>query len=489
MSSWFDRLLEELQRRQAEQDARREGRPSPPRDRRGPRDRYGSPTPGEGDDGPDLSDGDPTPLRRRRGTRGAGGGGPGPFGGPLAGGDWGDWSRYRRWILIGLALVVLLVVLGLAGGLVNLLTDLQWFSALGLSSVLTTRLWAQVGLFVAGYAAFAVPAVVSVLIARRLAPRVPVRRLGGLELLGALLLLVIAAGYQLDIAELSYSTRGVGGAIQAATYADLHAQQPAYVILTGVAILAAILVLANIWFRTLWLLVFAAAGWILLSVVVGGIYPTIVQNLQVSPNERALEQPYIANNIASTRAAFDLDAVAQRTFTGSQPLSRALFTDNAATLQNIRLWDYRPLLDTLGQQQQVYQYYAFRDVDIDRYRLDDKERQIMLAGRELDTAKLVSAAQTWTNEHLVYTHGYGITAVPVNAVTPEGAPDYPVSGINQQAQLPAGERRVYFGEGQSTYVIVGTQTGEFDYPVGNNPPVTTSWKGSTAVGIGGFFNR
>src|SRR5207244_13041886 len=137
------------------------------------------------------------------------------------------------------------------------------------------------------------------------------------------------------------------------------------------------------------------------------------------PNARARSPPYIAHNLASSPAAFDLAAVAQRTFTASPPLSRALFTDNAATLQNIRLWDYRPLLDTLGQQQQVYQYYAFRDVDIDRYRLDDKEHQSMLPGRELDTAKLVSAAQTWTNEHLVYTHGYGITAVPVNAVTPE----------------------------------------------------------------------
>src|SRR5947207_835244 len=126
MSSWFDRLLEEMQRRQQEQDARREGRPLPPRDRRAPRDRYG-PTPGEGDDGPDLSDGDPTPIRRRGFP---GGRGSGPFGGPLAGGDWGDWGRYRRWIVIGLLLFALLVVLGLAGGLVNLLTDLQWFSAL-----------------------------------------------------------------------------------------------------------------------------------------------------------------------------------------------------------------------------------------------------------------------------------------------------------------------------------------------------------------------
>src|SRR5690349_21537768 len=180
MSSWFDRLLEEMQRRQQEQDAQREGRPLPPRGRGTPRDRYG-PTPGEGDDGPDLNDGDPTPFPRgRRASRG--GGGPGPFGGPLAGSDWGDWSRYRRWIVIGLLLVALLVVLGLAGGLVNLLTDLQWFSALGLSGVLTTRLWAQVGLFVAGYFAFAVPALISILIARRVAPRVPVRRLGALEL-------------------------------------------------------------------------------------------------------------------------------------------------------------------------------------------------------------------------------------------------------------------------------------------------------------------
>ena len=411
--------------------------------------------------------------------------------------------------------------------------------------MLTTRLWVQVGLFFFGYLAFAVPAVASILIARRLAPRVPVRRLGAFELpdasramttglvvvalllalisagawssawstillwvnggsfgvtdphfghdvgfyifglpfwrflqgwavaslvailllsagayaagalrwqlrlttpvrvhltiLGALLLLVIAAGYQLDIAELSYSTRGVRGAIQAATYTDLHAQQPAYLILTVVAVLAALLVLANIWFRTLWLLLIAAAGWIVLSVVIGGLYPAVVQNLQVSPNERALEQPYIADNIG-----FDPQGVRSRrrrpaSFTGTQPLSRALFNDNQATLQNLRLWDYRPLLDTLSQQQQVYQYYAFRDVDIDRYAINGAERQIMLVGRELDTDKLVSAAQTWTNEHLVYTHGYGITAVPVNAVTPEGAARLP--GERHQPAGPAARRR------------------------------------------------
>ncbi len=605
MSSWFDRLLEELQRRQQEQDARREGRPLPPRERPrspGASDRRGVPTPGAGDDGPDPEDGAPTPLRGRGSRSGGGrasqGGGGGPFGGPLVGtdwGEWGDWSRYRRWILIGIGVVVLVVLLALAGGAVNLLTDLQWFGALGLGGVFGTRVTAQVGFFLLGYVLFAVPAVISILVARRIAPRVPIHRAGmpqlpdvsravtiGLVVLALLfalasaaawsgewqtillfanggsfgatdphfghdigfyvfglpfwrflqawgigtliailllsagtyaggavrwqfrltrpvrahmavliagLLLVTAAGYQLDIAELSFSTRGVSGAIQAATYTDVNAQQPAYIILTVVAVLAAVLVLANIFFRTLWLLGITAAGWVLLSIAVGGIYPAFVQNLQVQPNERSLELPYIADNIAATRAAFDLNAVAQKTFTGSQPLSRSVFNDNQATIGNIRLWDYRPLQDTFGQQQQVYQYYTFNDVDIDRYQIDGKQRQIMLSARELDTQKLVSAAQTWTNEHLVYTHGYGITAVPVNAVTPEGQPDYLVSGINQAAQLPVGQPRIYFGEGSSTYVVTGTQTSEFDYPVGGGAPVTTTWDGKTGVGIGGFFNR
>jgi len=252
-----------------------------------------------------------------------------------------------------------------------------------------------------------------------------------------------------------------------------------------VAVLAAILVFANIWFRTLWLLVFAAAGWVVLSILVGGIYPAAVQSLQVSPNELSLEKPQIAANIAATRAAFQLDAVPVKSFTGSQPLSRALFTDNSATLQNLRLWDYRPLLDTISQTQILRSYYDFTDVDIDRYAINSAERQVMLSARELAPTE----GQTWTNQHLFYTHGYGLVAVPVNAVTPEGQPDYLVSGINQQGQLPVGEPRIYFGEAESSYVVTGTKTAEFDYPVGEDQNATTTWKGSTGVGVGGFFNR
>jgi uncharacterized membrane protein (UPF0182 family) len=567
MSSWFDKLLEELQRRQAEQDARREGRPIPPF---GPRRT-------NGDGHADGAGDEPSPLRPRQPTV-LGPGGPG---------------RQPRWALIFGAIAAALLVLGLLGGVVDLLTDLMWYDALGRQSVLVTRLWAQIGLFVVGLVAFGLPALASIWLARRIAPQVPIRRIGQLELpdvsrvvtlalaavvlvlslisgaawsgrwqtvllfvnggdfgaqdpnfsrdigfyvfglpfwrflqgwgvtslvmiillclgtyaagalrwqfrltapvrahlstLGALLLVAIAAGYQFDIAELSYSTRGIGGTIQAATYTDIHAQAPAYVILTVVALGAAVLLLANIWFKTLWAIALAGGAWIGISILVGGVYPGIVQRLNVEPNELALERPYIAKHIASTRAAYGLDAIDVQPFTGEQTLGRKLIDANQATLDNMRLWDYRPLLVTFGQQQILRQYYQFLDVDIDRYLIDGAERQIMLSPREI--GELPQNARTWTSERLVYTHGYGITAVPVNAVTPEGQPDYLVSGINREPKLPVGEPRLYFGEARSSYVVVGAKTDEFDYPLGDQGGETTTWNGSTGVGVGNLFSR
>jgi uncharacterized protein len=577
MSSWFDRLLEELQRRQEEQDARREGRPFE-------RER------------------NVTPLDRGR-RRGAGepprGGGGGRRGGN--GDEWtfppmADAGRtVRRWVVIIVAVVVLFVALGLVGGLVTLLTDLAWYDALGRRDVLTTRLWSQIGLFVAGVAGFAIPALASIWVARRIAPRVPVRRLGWLDLpdasriitlalaavallfalgsgaawqgnweqlllflnggewgtidptlgrdigfyvfdlpvlrflqgwaistliviglltlaayaagalrwqfrltapvrahlsiIGALLLVAIAAGYQLDIADLAYSTRGIDGTIQAATYTDVNAQVPAFVILTGVALLAAALLVLNTWFRTLWLLGLAAAGWLVLSILVGGLYPAFIQNFRVSPNELALEREYIRNHIESTRTAMDLDEIALDSFAGDEPVTRAIFTENQATIDNLRLWDYRPLLDTIGQQQNLVRYYTFRDVDIDRYQIDGEQRQVMLSARELDVERLPDAARTWTNERLVYTHGYGITAVPVDAVTDQGQPDYLVSGIDREPELPVEEPRIYFGEATDTWIVAGTTTEELDYPLQGERVATTSWTGSTGVGIGDFFSR
>ncbi|HTE66401.1 MAG TPA: UPF0182 family protein [Candidatus Binatia bacterium] len=572
MSTWFDKLLEELQRRQAEQDARREGRPFPPRE---PRRVRGGGRGNGGDDGPPLDD-RPTPFPGR-----------GRDGSPV------DAARIRRWVVLAVIVVLALFLFGFLGRIVNLLTDLMWYDVLGRRDVLTTRLWIQVGLFFLGLAAFALPALASIWLARRIAPQVPIRRIGGFEvpdasrpitwalvgvtgimalisaaawsgswdtillfanggdfgttdpnfgrdigfyifdlpfwrflqgwgvasliailllslaayaagalrwqfrlsapvrahlsILGALLLALFALGYQLDIPELSYSTRGIGGAIQAATYTDMNAQVPAYQILTVVALGAAILLLANIWFRTLWALVLAGGVWFGLSILVGGLYPAFVQSFQVTPNEQSVEVPFIARHIASTRAAFDLDAIEQRDFTGEQNLTAAVFEQDAATIDNLRLWDYRPLLITFGQDQILRRYYDFHDVDIDRYPIADEQRQIMLSARELDVEKLADAAKTWTNQRLVYTHGYGITAVPVDGVTQQGQPDYLVSGINREPRLPVGQPRIYFGElTDSDYVVTGTDTEEFDYPLDESSEVgaTTTWQGSTGVGIG-----
>ena len=574
MSGWFDKLLEELQRRQAEEDARREGRPI---------ERNVTP----------IEEG--RRADRRRGSNGGNGHGGGP---PVARPIFGSDMPWRRWAFIGGGIVVAVIVLGLLGGAINLITDVMWYDALDRRDVLQTRLWAQIALFAIGFTAMLVPVLVSVWLARRIVPQAPVRRLGGWELpdvsrliglalvgiavllalgsgaawsgawetillffngeawgttdptlgrdigfyvfdlpfwrfvlgwastaliivgiltlaaygaralrwqfhlsapvrahlsvIGALLLVVIAAGYQLDIAELAYSTRGWDGNVQAALYTDMNAQYPAYEILTVVALVSAGLLLLNTWFRTLWLLGLAAGAWFLLSIVVGGLYPAFVQRVQVEPNELTVELPYIRNHLEATRDAFDLDAIETRPFTGEQELSREVFSEDQPTIDNLRLWDYRPLLTTFGQQQNLRRYYRFADVDIDRYQIQDEQREIMLSARELDV-ELFGPNRTWTQEKLVYTHGYGITAVPVDAVTPAGTPDYLVSGINREPQLPITEPRIYFGEETDTYVVTSTTTAEFDYPLDTDASgeagTNTVWDGTTGVDIGNPISR
>jgi len=272
-------------------------------------------------------------------------------------------------------------------------------------------------------------------------------------------------------------------------YTDLNAQAPAYLILTGVALISAGLLLANIWFRTLWMIGLAAGAWFVLSLLVGGFYPGIVQRFTVEPNELDRERVYIERHLAATRVAYDLDAIELREFTGEQRPSRALFDDNPETLNNLRLWDYRPLLVTFGQQQILRQYYNFHDVDIDRYEIDGEQRQLMLSGREIEIDRLADAARTWTNERLVFTHGYGLTAVVSNAITPEGQPDYLISGINRNPELPIGEPRLYFGELTDDYVVVRTQTDEFDFPLGDEGGETTSWAGTTGVRLDNVLSR
>ncbi|HEY7131258.1 MAG TPA: UPF0182 family protein, partial [Candidatus Limnocylindrales bacterium] len=255
--------------------------------------------------------------------------------------------------------------------------------------------------------------------------------------LAALLLLAIAFGYQLDKLELTYSTRGIATGV---SYTDRNAQFLAYDVLTVITVLAAIVLMVVPFVgrihvgrerRPLSPLVpigVVLGVWFVASIAIGRIYPEFVQRITVVPNQQTLEAPYISNNIAMTRLAFDLNTWQEQPYAGDQPLTAAAVESDADTFANARLWDYRPLGDALNQLQTIRQYYAFPDVDIDRYQIGNELSQVMLSGREIALDKNPSATG-WVNQRLVYTHGMGAAMVRVSQVTSQGQPDLDISNL------------------------------------------------------------
>ena len=224
------------------------------------------------------------------------------------------------------------------------------------------------------------------------------------------------------------------------TYTDAH------VTLTGMLVLAAAFVVgalvasfSAIWApRGRWLIAaILPAAVCYVAVAVAGWYVT---SFLVKPNELVREQPYIARNIEMTRKAFGLDRFLQQKFPAETTVDAADPTNNQATLQNIRLWDWRALQDTLRQMQEIRTYYDFPDIDIDRYQIGGEMRQVMLAARELNVDKLPESSRNWINEKLIYTHGYGITMNPVNGFTPEGLPTLMLSNMPVQSTVPGSRR-------------------------------------------------
>ena len=195
-----------------------------------------------------------------------------------------------------------------------------------------------------------------------------------------------------------------------------------------------------------------------------------------------MERPYIENNIEFTRVAFDLDSIEVADYDASNQLTVQAVLSEAETLSNVRLWDYRPLLQTYNQVQALRQYYAFNDIDIDRYFIDEGPHQVMLSARELVADRLTEDAQTWVNQRLVYTHGYGVAASPVSHVTRDGLPDFYLKDLPTQGVITITQPQLYFGELTDNYVIVRTAEPEFDYPSGNGN-VTTSFTGETGIGM------
>ena len=308
-----------------------------------------------------------------------------------------------------------------------------------------------------------------------------------LSFLGALILLLIAWQYRLDALELVYSTRG---AVFGAGYTDVHAQLPALSILVVVTIIAAVLLLINVFLQQAWrAIVVVLVGWVAISALAGNVYPNMVQRFQVNPNEFTLEREYISHNIKFTRAAFGLENIVNKNFDAATELTAEELLNQPDTIRNIRLWDYRPLLQTYNQVQALRQQYQFTDIDIDRYDIEGERRQLMLSARELIPEQLEQPAQTWVNRKLVYTHGYGVAASPVAEITPDGLPIFVLKDLPVQGILEVTRPQIYFGERTSEYVIVKTATEEFDYPRGEGGNVFTTFEGDSGINIGGFFPR
>jgi uncharacterized membrane protein (UPF0182 family) len=302
-------------------------------------------------------------------------------------------------------------------------------------------------------------------------------------LLGAMALLK-AFGYWLQRFELNFSTRGT---VQGASYTDVKAQLPALNMLIVISVAAALLFFVNRWLKG-WVLPIIAVGlWSFVSVVIGSIYPTVVQKVSVEPNELQKESRYIERNITATRKAFGLDNVAVKDFGYKEDLSAAAIRANEGTIDDIRLWDPHVLVDTYNQLQQVRPQYTFGDVDIDRYMIDGELRQVVLSAREINLARLPS--QTWQNQHLVYTHGYGIVASPSNGVTAQGAPEFLIKDIPPQGTaLEVTQPAIYYGENLSGYAFVKTKVKEIDYPR-EGSDATTTYAGKGGVKVGNIFRR
>src|SRR5271170_4907840 len=310
----------------------------------------------------------------------------------------------------------------------------------------------------------------------------------GLSIAFSFLLLVLATRVYLDRFERLFEDHTIFGGV---TYTDAHVMLTGMLVVSAALVLGAAIAAVNAMRmpRGRWLLVAilpAAVFYVGLQVVAWYVGSFIVK-----PNELVREQPYISHNIEMTRQAFGLSRVSQREFPAETGIEAADPANNRATLQNIRLWDWRALQDTLRQVQEIRTYYDFPDIDIDRYELDGTMREVMLATRELSVEKLPESSRNWINEKLVYTHGYGITMNPVNGFTAEGLPTLILSNMPVQSTvrgLTVKRPEIYFGELTDTDVYVRTRQQEFDYPQGQTNSLT-SYQGTGGIVLGGFLNR
>ena len=313
------------------------------------------------------------------------------------------------------------------------------------------------------------------------ADRRPRRHLGALIAAGFLL---AAATAWIEMPQMLTSPAGI---IHGAAYVDVMVRLPVLQASMVVAGIGAAATVYAAFTSTTWPVAAALVAWIVVWAG-GGVLAAGVQQLLVTPDEQRKEAPYIARNIAATRTAFDLDRIEERQVSGDASLTLADIADNAETINNVRLWDHQPLLDTFGQIQEIRTYYEFASVDNDRYVVDGEYRQTMVSSRELNSDSLPN--RSWINERLQYTHGFGVALGPVNQVTEEGLPVLFIRDLppRSETDLAVDQPSIYFGELSNDYVLVNTGTDEFHYPQGDDN-VSVRYDGAGGVPLGGFFRR
>lgn len=324
---------------------------------------------------------------------------------------------------------------------------------------------------------------------QRPAPRVRPAVKAHLSVLLALIAVVKAAGYIIARYQLDVSNNGY---VEGAGYTDVHARLPALQLLFWVSLAAAAVLLWNIW-RQGWTLPTLAIGvWAFVALVIGVIYPSILQAVRVNPAQSSQERPYIARNIQATRAAYEVEPgqVHVSQFAGNAAVSGTNVFSSGATLHNIRLWDPEVADPTVQKQQDHQTYYQIPALSVDRYSAQSRLNPAIVGVRQINSSGIQS--QTWVNTHLVYTHGEGMVAAPANQATSSGTPSYTIAGVPPTSNRGWPEVKqpdVYFATGESGWVIANSKQPEIDYQTSGGNISTSHYQGSGGVQLSSFLRQ
>lgn len=306
-----------------------------------------------------------------------------------------------------------------------------------------------------------------------------------LALLIGILFVLRTFGYYLDIFQLLYS---IHGHVVGAGYTDITATLPALKILIVISTLGFVLACISLAFKDSRLLTIPVVGIFAVGILIYGIFPALLQSFVVIPNELTKEQPYIQHEIELTRFGYGLDHISEINYPGDTPITTSALQAEQGTLNNIRLNDTRPLLQTFTQKQGIRLYYKYNDIDIDRYMVNGEYRQLMMGPREISTPDLDPKAKTFVNLRFKYTHGYGVAASFANAVTSEGLPFFAIKNVPPVSDFPEfklTDPRIYYGELTNDWVVANTSVKEFDYPQGDTN-AETSYQGKTGIQLTPF---